>query len=116
MSITMHEMNLNDDPFKMISSGEKTVEMRLFDEKRQKIKEGDVIVFTNIISGETVSVRVDKALHYKDFESLYDHHSKTSIGYREDEIASPSDMLTYYSVEQIEKYGVLAIVISRLEK
>ena len=40
-------MKLNAYPFEMIKSGEKTIEIRLFDEKRQQIKAGDKIVFTN---------------------------------------------------------------------
>ena len=34
---TTHAMNLNPAPFEMIKRGAKTIELRLFDEKRQKI-------------------------------------------------------------------------------
>ena len=37
------------------------------------------------------------------------NHNKISIGYTENEIANPDDMLMYYSKEDIEKYGVLGI-------
>lgn len=40
------------------------------------------------------------------------NHDKVSIGY--DENASPSDMLEYYSIEQIEKYGVVGIELNVL--
>ena len=36
----LHEMKLQDDPFKKISDGTKTIEMRLYDEKRKKSKSG----------------------------------------------------------------------------
>ncbi len=42
----MKEMHLADLPFEQIRSGKKTVEVRLYDEKRRAIREGDVIVFT----------------------------------------------------------------------
>ncbi len=39
------EMHLADEPFEKIKSGEKTVEIRLYDEKRKAIKIGNGIVF-----------------------------------------------------------------------
>ena len=41
-------MRLNSVPFSMIASGNKTIEMRLYDEKRQKIAIGDTICFTDV--------------------------------------------------------------------
>ena len=43
----IHEMNLHEDPFLLINAGYKTIEMRLYDEKRKKINVGDIIEFTN---------------------------------------------------------------------
>ena len=40
-------MKLNPTPFDMIKSGEKTIEPRLFDEKRKALSLGDEIIFTN---------------------------------------------------------------------
>ena len=40
-------MKLNPKPYKMIKDGQKTVEMRLYDEKRQAISVGDIITFQN---------------------------------------------------------------------
>ena len=42
---------------------------------------------------------------------FYSSYEKTAIGYKKDEVANPNDMLNYYSQEQIDKYGVLAIEI-----
>ena len=39
------EMKLDKEPFEKIKSGEKTIELSLYDEKRRKIREGDIIVF-----------------------------------------------------------------------
>ena len=43
-----HKMNLASSAFKSISIGKKTIEMRLYDEKRAKINVGDEIEFENI--------------------------------------------------------------------
>ena len=39
------------------------------------------------------------------------NYKKTDIGYKDDEVANPDDMLSYYSIEDIRKYGVVAIEI-----
>ena len=44
-----HQMQLQPEPFSMIKSGVKTIELRLYDEKRRKIRIGDEILFTNTI-------------------------------------------------------------------
>ena len=43
----LHEMTLFPKPYASISSGQKTIELRLYDEKRQSIHIGDQIRFTN---------------------------------------------------------------------
>ena len=53
---------------------------------------------------------------YPDFETLYKHHDKISIGYKENEMAEPADMLIYYSKEKVEKYGALALIIELTKK
>ena len=110
----IHKMNLAPSPFKAISSGRKTIEMRLYDEKRSKIKVGDEIEFENTDTHQKIKCEVIKLTRYKDFFELYSHYDKTAIGYRADETADASDMYAYYSPEQIEKYGALAIGLKKI--
>lgn len=107
----IHKMNLCDKPFEMIASGYKTIEMRLYDEKRSRIQCGDEIEFTNITTKEHLHCMVVQLYPYASFEELYANHTPSSIGYLENEVANPDDMFLYYSKEQIEKYGVLGIEI-----
>lgn len=107
----MIEMNLQPIPFEMIKKGIKTVEMRLFDEKRKQIKIGDIIVFTNDKTKEIIKVEVNNLYVYDSFESLYKHHTKIELGYLDNEIAKPGDMETYYPKEKQKQNGVLAIKI-----
>lgn len=110
----LHEMNLHDDPFVFIKMGYKDIEMRLNDEKRKKIKVGDIIEFTNKDTLEKLQVRVIGLHVFKNFEELYSKFDKQKLGYFPNEVADPSDMNMYYSPENIEKYGVLGIEIQRL--
>ena len=42
-----HVMNLTPSPLEKIRSGIKTIELRLYDEKRQAVSIGDTITFFN---------------------------------------------------------------------
>ena len=106
-----HEMKLRHDSFVKIKKQTKTIEMRLFDEKRSLISIGDTIIFTDTSNKEVIGCLVTNMYRYSSFEELYQHHSKVSIGYSKEEIANSKDMLAYYSNEMIEKYGVVAIEI-----
>jgi ASC-1-like (ASCH) protein len=107
-------MRLDDGPFNKVKNGTKTIEMRLYDEKRKKVKPGDEIIFTNRASGDTVKVEVTDICTYNNFEELYKHHGKKSLGYDSGDIASPADMNVYYPVEEVAKYGVVAIEIKTI--
>lgn len=110
----MHYMNLHDGPFNLINNGTKNVELRLNDSKRKKIKTGDLIEFTNRVTNEKLVVRVVDLIKFKNFYDLYESFDKVSLGYSEDEEANASDMELYYSKEEQEKYGVLAIKIEKV--
>ena len=106
-----HNMKLNAEPFERIKNGSKTIELRLYDEKRHKIKVGDAICFKSKTDKLTAIV---KSLHiFNNFEELYAALPLEKCGYSADELpsASPDDMLEYYTKEQIEKYGVVGIEI-----
>ena len=107
----IHYMNLQNSPFELIKKGDKTIEMRLNDEKRRLVKVGDVIQFKNIVSDETINCNVINLYNYNTFNELYENHDKKSIGYLDNEVANPDDMLEYYSLEKINKYKVLAIEV-----
>lgn len=107
----MHQMNLNPSPFAMIKSGQKTIELRLYDEKRRKIQAGDQIVFTNTATGETLRTTVIRLHRFADFEELYASLPLLQCGYTTEDIdnAKPSDMEQYYSAEQQRQFGVVGI-------
>lgn len=104
-----HHMNLWDDSFGAIKEGSKTIEMRLFDEKRSALELNDTIEFTNIKTDEKLKCKVTGLYKYHDFHELYKNHDKRSIGYKDNEDADPKDMLMYYSQDLINKYGVIGI-------
>ncbi len=110
-----HNMNLNDSPFYCIKNGTKTIELRLNDEKRQLLKENDFIEFVNRVTLENIIVQIVGLYKYPNFEELYKHFDKISIGYDEDDIANPKDMEKYYSKEEQDKYGFIGIKVKLVE-
>ncbi len=107
----VHNMKLHSSPFEMIKSGKKTIELRLFDEKRQQIKVGDKIVFTNTATGEALNTKVVKLHRFDSFEELYKSLPLLNCGYTTGDVdkAQPSDMEKYYSMDEQKKYGVVGI-------
>jgi len=115
---TTHEMKLHTSPFEKIKSGVKNIELRLFDEKRQKIRIGDNIIFTNTVNGEKMCATVRKLHLFGSFEELYKSLPLLQCGYTAEDIdtAQPSDMERYYSAEEQKKYGVVGIELCPPER
>ena len=44
----IHQMGLYEEPFQSIKAERKTIEVRLNDDKRKKLRVGDQIVFTKL--------------------------------------------------------------------
>ena len=114
----VHEMKLRPAPFEKIKSGKKTVELRLYDEKRQQIEVGDAIRFVNTEdSREVLETVVENLFLFDSFAELYSRLPLTACGYAECELqtASPADMEAYYSKEEQNRYGVVGIQITLME-
>lgn len=110
----VHEMNLQDSPFKKIDAGTKTIELRLFDEKRRKIKVGDIIEFNNNNLDYTIKTEVINLHVFPNFKDLYKNFNKVAIGYNEKDVPNSADMEQYYDELDIKKYGVVGIEIKKI--
>jgi ASC-1-like (ASCH) protein len=110
----LHKMKLNPEPFDRIRSGNKTLEIRLNDLKRQQIKPSDTIEFTkrpDLI--EKLDVEVLSLKPYSSFAELVGDCDMTNLGYLADYDKQKfiDSMYTIYDKADEEKYGVLAIKI-----
>ena len=107
-------MKVQEKYYHLLKSGQKTIELRLYDEKRQKIAIGDTICFTDVSDATRVlHTKVKDLFVFPSFEALYKALPLTECGYTAESVkyASPEDMRQYYSPEQERQYGVLAIKI-----
>lgn len=107
--MTTHQLKLATEPFNAIISGNKTIESRLYDAKRQKIQIGDRIIFTNRDNSEqTVTAEVVGLLRYATFRNLFSHNNPRKFGgdnveWLENQISE------FYSIEDQNIYGVIGI-------
>ena len=115
MSRPLHRMHLDPEAFAAMEDGRKTVELRLYDEKRRRIQAGDVIRFestdddTDVLFAQVTGLRF-----FASFDELYRALPLTACGYTSEEAktASPRDMDRYYPPEAQRQWGVVGIELS----
>lgn len=106
----LHTMKLRTSPFEKIKNGSKTIELRLNDEKRQKVQIGDFIEFSCLDEPkQKIQTRVTALHHFGSFAELYNFLPKEKLGYAVSETTDPDHMDEYYPREKQEQYGVLGI-------
>lgn len=107
------EMNvhLHKEVFDIVKDGIKDVEVRLYDEKRQKLKVGDKLIFISRgnYTDQTTAV-VKKIVHFKDFVEVTNNYEMNRIYLEGTSLDEYLELMNkFYSIEEQEKYGVLAI-------
>lgn len=102
-------MNLQPKYFDFIKNGTKRIELRLFDEKRQKICVGDTIKFSTD-AGDSQLVKVTKIHRYTNFSKLIDNFDIELLA---DEKYTKQMLLReleqFYTKTNQERYGVAGI-------
>lgn len=106
----IHEMKLQPKPFEKIRNGLKSIEVRLNDEKRSKLKIGDEIEFClNGDKNQRMKVKVINLNKFDSFEDIFNAFTCNDLC-----VKDKDDFLAirkYYKKEDEEKNGVLAIKI-----
>ena len=109
----IHEMKLNESPFERIKNGTKTIEFRLYDEKRRKVKIGDKIEFSKLPDlQEKILVEVLDIYRDETFENLFKKIYKDTD--KEEIKRKTKSMYEIYSKEKEKEYGVVGIKIALL--
>ena len=114
----IYEMKLKAEPFEKMKSGNKTIELRLFDEKRRWIDIGDKIIFTNYEDPAQKIAVVVKSLHrYATFKDLFTDIPPQKCGkdITETPDSAAAGMNRYFTRDQIQKYGVIGIGIELID-
>ncbi|MGH8901046.1 MAG: ASCH domain-containing protein [Egibacteraceae bacterium] len=107
-----HEMGIYKRYFDLVASGKKTVEVRVNDSSRKRIKEGSLIRFR--CRDEEILTRVTRVAWYDSFEEMFDHETVASVNptaTREEQLANIRQI---YPPER-EALGVVAIGIELVD-
>ena len=109
-----YKMGLQKQYFDFMKDGTKRIELRLYDEKRQKIALGDLVDFVDP-DGRKISTRIIGLLKYESFKDLFEDFD---IAVLADGSMSKQKLLQdlerFYTPEQQEQYGVLGLRIELL--
>lgn len=123
----LYKMKLQKDPFDRMKNGTKTIEFRLYDEKRQKVKVGDQIEFSELPDLKNkLLMDVTSLYRANSFKELFTnifganrpniYSTEGRLASHQNEILSEKEitemadsMHEYYSPEEEAKYGVLGI-------
>jgi len=109
-----HQTKLQEKYFSMIKSGEKTIELRLFDDKRKNIKIGDIIEFFDIADkNKTLLVEVIGLHKAADFSALCVQIDCKLAGF-----STPDELCTtmnkFYPVKNQKHFGVIGIELIKI--
>ena len=110
----MHEMDVKTKYYNLLKSGEKTVELRLLDEKRQQIKIGDEITFSDASdANETFVARVVDLHKAESFYKLFDIIAPEQAGFssREEVV---DVMQEFYPLDMQKQFSVVGIEVERV--
>ena len=113
-----HSMKLIKEQYEMISSGKKTIEIRVLDEKRRKLNVGDIIEFSKLPDlKDKIKVKITALLKYGSFNELINSVNMKNLGYSDNYSKENFLKLCYsiYSKDLEQKYGVVGIKISLIK-
>jgi ASC-1-like (ASCH) protein len=103
-------MHINAASFEKILSWEKTMEVRLNDEKRKVLKVDDVIEFEND-DGEVIPCKIEKLSYFDSFANLYAAKENVAKAGHTTAQQAIDAAYSYYTPEQEKELGVVAIDI-----
>lgn len=110
----MHTMKVQTKYYNLLKDGIKTIELRLFDEKRQQIQLEDEITFSDLSNSNDTFIARVLALHRADsFDKLCDIIQPIQAGFstKEELIACLQE---FYTIDDQKKYGVVGIEIKKV--
>lgn len=105
------EMGLQEEYLELIKSGKKKIEGRLYDEKRRKIKPGDVILFER-----KLKVRIKALRIYPSFRKMLEEEGLENVLPNVKNIEEGVRIYRqFYDKKKEKKYGVVAIEIEPID-
>jgi len=108
-------MHLESEIFDLVNNDIKDIEIRLNDEKRKKLKIGDIINVTNRGSNESINVKIINLEYFSSFKECinnYDLNRLYNDKITRDEFLNL--LYKFYTKDDEKKYGVVAITFMKI--
>ena len=110
----MHTMKVQTKYYNLLKNGIKTIELRLWDEKRQQIKVGDKITFSDLSDPADTFIAEVIALHRApSFDELCDTIQPQQAGFSTKEELI-NCLQEFYTPEAQQQYSVVGIEVRRI--
>jgi ASC-1-like (ASCH) protein len=103
-----HTLHLNSSPFNKIKNGQKTIESRLDDEKRQELKVGDHLTFINREDEAEIQSTITDLHYFPTFADLFQNLPKRKFADESVE-ALLQEINRFHSSENEQRWGVVGI-------
>lgn len=114
-----HQMKLNNNAFNRMKKGDKKREYRANDEKRRKVKRGDIITFRKLPDlNEKLDMLVTDVQVYKDFREAVTPYFEEDFSDRHNDINSLVESFYskgYYNKDEVKKYGTVVFTLARID-
>ncbi len=107
-------MKLLHGPFEAVRSGNKKIEIRLNDVKRQSVQIDDVIMFSKVEEPEVkLKVKVIEKDTYDTFQQLLSHYDNVELGFDNQETLAQkvSRLYSIYDQQDELNYSLVALII-----
>lgn len=108
-------MHLEGEIFNLVNNNIKDIEIRINDEKRRKLKVGDIITLKNRDNNDNINVKITNLEYFSSFNECIDNYDLKRL--YNDKISKKEFfnlLYKFYTKEEEKKYGVVAIIFKKI--
>ena len=108
-------MHLESEIYDLVNNNIKDIEIRINDEKRRKLKIGDIITITNRANNDTIKVKITNLEYFTNFNNCIESYDLKRL-YNNKTTKEELLKLLYkfYTKEEENKYGVVAVIFEKI--
>lgn len=108
-------MHLESKIFNLVNSNIKDIEVRINDEKRRKLKIGDIITFNDRCNNDIIDVKIINLEYFSSFNECINNYDLKRL--YNDKITKEEFLnllYKFYTKDDEKEHGVVAIIFKKL--
>ena len=108
-------MHLESEIYNLVNNNIKDIEIRINDEKRRKLKIGDIITIINRGNNDTFKVKITNLEYFPSFNDCINNYDlKRLYNDKITKVELLNLLYKFYTKEEENKYGVVAIILKKI--